>query len=106
MFQPYPPAIDLGKFLTFRGDLSTPDLWAGVCISGSDAGSRRDPAIIFAAVTGTRRPGVDRRRPWEPEPLALPVPDPRDREDRSVPPRSGEADAERRGTHVIVIDVG
>jgi hypothetical protein len=48
---------------------------------------------------------VDRRRPWEPEPLHIPVPDPRDR-DRSAPPRSGEADAERRGTHVIVIDVG
>jgi hypothetical protein len=44
-------------------------------------------------------------RPWEPEPLPLPAPVPAPRElDDRLSPRP-DADDERRGTHVIVIDV-
>ena len=64
--------------------------------------------MIFAAVTGTNRAGIDRSRPWEPEPLPLPLPRPAPREldDGYAPRPSAPMDDERRGTHVVVIDVG
>jgi hypothetical protein len=52
---------------------------------------------------------MDRIRPWEPEPLPLPLPRPAPREldDRHAPrPSSPGLEDERRGSYVVVIDVG